>query len=204
MQSLTTYGRSPASTRFFVFCAQVLQPVQRRHESSYRRTRSKLNIKPDPAFLPSKTEQHDHIIYNPPPSMPNVYHTPTIFLPRHDKRKAIQATLASLGVQPPQTEAQKLLPVFKETGPIVQLTQADVDEIRRLRMEDPYKWSQTQLTKKFNTSNAFVGYIIRGMSPEKAEQQKVVEETIRSNWGKRRRTAREDRQIRKDRWFRDE
>jgi hypothetical protein len=203
MQSLTVAGQAPASARFFKICARVLQPVQqRRHESSYRRSRSKLNIKPDPAFLPTKVEQHDHIIYNPPPSMPNVYHTPTLFLPRNDKRRAIQAALDAKSQQYQDVPA---IPEAKKIGPkSYHLTPADVKEMRRLRKEDPWKWSKIQLAKKFECSGKFVEFVIRGMSPEKAKIQQAVTDVVKSNWGVRRRTAREDRLIRKDRWYRDE
>ncbi|ETN37921.1 uncharacterized protein HMPREF1541_07544 [Cyphellophora europaea CBS 101466] len=202
MQSLTVPVPPPASARFFKMCARVLQPVQMRHESTYRRSRSKLNIKPDPNFLPTKTEQHDHIIYNPPPSMPNVYHTPTIFLPKDDKRRAIQASLQ------PYSQAQlsaDFIPAVKQPyEKRYHLTKDDVEEMRKLRDEDPVKWSQSALARKFDCSNAFVGFVIKGMSKEKAKQQQAVNEVIRSNWGVKRRTAREDRAIRKERWYRDE
>lgn len=134
--------------------------------------------------------------------MPNVYHTPTIFLPRDDKRRAIQAALEPLSQV--TVPADKMPLVFKPTEPKAELSQADVDEMRRLRLEDPWKWSQKQLSKKFDCSNTFVGYVIKGLAPEKAAQQKIVQEAIRSNWGGKRWVAREDREIRKDRWFRDE
>lgn len=204
MQSLTIASPLSASVRFFKLCARVLQPAQRRHESTYRRARSKLNTKPDPSFLPTKTEQHDHIIYNPPPSMPNVYHTPTIFLPKEDKRRAIQAALQPMSQA--QLSADSLPRVKKEVEgeKRYHLTQRDVDEMRKLRIEDPTKWSQTQLAKKFDCSNMFVGFVIKGISKEKAAQQKALSDVVRSNWGAKRRIAREDRAIRKDRWYRDD
>ena len=206
MQSLSATRPSPASQRFFRLCAELLSPVQKRQESTYRRARSKLNIKPDPAFVPTKTEQHDHIIYNPPPSMPNVYHTPTIFLPHHDKRRAIQAALQPLPQM--QLEVEKLYRVdqkgWKPPQELAQLKQADVDEIRRLRLEDPVKWTQNRLADNYNCSNTFVGRIIKGLSKEKTQQQRAVTEVVRSSWGNKRRIAREDREIRKDKWYRDE
>lgn len=75
--------------------------------------------------------------------------------------------------------------------------------MRRLRREDPYKWSATQLQKKFDCSNMFVITAIRGLSKEKLEEQRTVSRAVKSNWGIKRRVAREDRQIRKEKWFRD-
>ena len=201
MQSIGFGQPTSASAQFFKLCARVLQPTQKRHAASYRRARSKLNIKPDPSFLPSKIEAHDHIIYNPPPSMPNVYHTPTIFLPKDDRRRAIQAALeptsqvAVAGTLPP--------PVSKPYEKRYHLNEEDIREMKRLRREDPDQWSATQLQKKFDCSGVFVRFVIRGMSKEKMEQQKLVSETVKSNWGIKRRVAREDRAIRKEKWFRD-
>ena len=201
MQPIGPCQLPPASARFFTLCAQVLQPVQKRHVASYRRSRTQLNVKPDPSFLPTKTEAHDHIIYNPPPSMPNVYHTPTIFLPKEDKRRAIRAALqpnsqaAGSGVLAP--------PIREEHEKRYHLTEEDVKEMRRLRLEDPYKWSAIQLAKKFDCSNKFVFYCIRGLAPEKLQQQRLVSAAVKSNWGIKRRVAREDRAIRKEKWFRD-
>merc|ERR1711939_1027912 len=131
-----------ASGRFYKLCAQILQPSFRRHQSSYRRARSKLNIKPDASFLPSQTDQHDHIVHNPPPSMPNVYHTPNIFLPDNDRRKIIPD---------PETSKAQLL----------------------LSQQIPAMKGQQ-------------------------EQQKLVTEIVKSRWGKKRREAREDRELRKE------
>jgi Mitochondrial ribosomal protein subunit L20 len=75
--------------------------------------------------------------------------------------------------------------------------------MKRLRAEDSVTWSATQLAKKFDCSGAFVRFVIQGMSKERAEQQKLVTETVKSNWGIKRRVAREDRAIRKEKWFRD-
>src|SRR5256885_13642591 len=92
MDPLLTCKRS--NPALWSFLSRCTQSTSRRYQSSYRRTRSRLNIKPDACFLPSTTEIHDHILYNPPPSAPNVYHTPTIFLPKSDKRRQIHDVAA--------------------------------------------------------------------------------------------------------------
>lgn len=201
MQSLAVSGPAPASARFFKLCARVLQPAQKRHESSYRRARSKLNVKPDPNFLPTKTEQHDHIIYNPPSSMPNVYHTPTIFLPKDDKRRAIQASLQPYSQA---VSAESIPAIAERKEKRYHLSQEDIAEMRKLRKEDPIKWSQSALVRKYDCSPQFAGFVIKGVSKEKAKQQRAVNEVVKSHWGVKRRTAREDRAIRKERWYTDE
>ncbi|OQV03422.1 hypothetical protein CLAIMM_08469 [Cladophialophora immunda] len=201
MQSMTLLpAPSPASSRFYKLCAQILRPSFRRHQSSYRRTRSRLNIKPDPDFLPSKTELHDHIIYNPPSSMPNVYHTPNIFLPKNDRRKVFpdpetrQTLLQS---------AQQLPALRGQTGKRYHLAEKDLKEMRELRRADPTQWSVSRLSKKFDCSPVFTHLVVEGLAPEKGKEQKMVTDVVKSNWGKKRREAREDRQFRKERWYRD-
>jgi hypothetical protein len=191
---------STASSRFYKLCAYVLRPSFRRHQATYRRTRSRLNIKPDPDFLPSKTELHDHIIYNPPPSMPNVYHTPNIFLPKNDQRKV----MASSQAREMQLQLSQQAPVVAgQTQKRYHLTENDLERMRNLRREDPDKWSVSSLSKKFDCSPVFTHLVVQGLAPEKGQQQKVVTEVIKSNWGKKRREAREDRELRKERWLKD-
>jgi Mitochondrial ribosomal protein subunit L20 len=185
----------------------MLPVICRRHESSYRRTRSRLNIKPDASFLPSATEPHDHIIYNPPPSAPNVYHTPTIFLPKNDRRRQLHGAAQPLG---PQLSASSSAIPSQLPPPVRQpyekryhLTKEDMEEMRRLRREDPIEWSAKKLARKFDCSSLFVGFVTEGIAKEKREQQKRVTEVVKSRWGVKRRTAREDRALRKERWGRD-
>lgn len=201
---------SAAPSRFSKLCTQMQQPSFRRHQSSYRRTRSRLNIKPDASFLPSTTETHDHIIYNPPPSMPNVYHTPTIFLPKTDRRRQLPAGLTSssnsqLATMTPVPPAQRLPPAARKPyEKRYDLTEKDMEEMRALRKADPVKWSASQLAKKFDCSSLFVSFVTEGLSKEKQAQQKLVTQVVKSRWGTKRRVAREDRALRKERWYRDE
>jgi hypothetical protein len=196
------FAPGAASSRFYKLCARILQPSSRRHQSSntYRRTRARLNIKPDPNFLPSKTELHDHIIHNPPPSMPNVYHTPNIFLPKNDERKVRpDPERRALQLQ----AAQQLPPATRQVEKRYHLTEKDLHEMRTLRKADPTQWSVSKLSKKFDCSPVFTHLVVDGLAPEKAVEQKAVTDMIRSNWGKKRKEAREDREIRKEQWLRD-
>jgi hypothetical protein len=84
------------------------------------------------------------------------------------------------------------------------LTEEDVKEIRRLGEEDPFTWTRTKLSKKFDCSPYFITMVFDGMDKNKKKVQEQVTDAVKSYWGVKRRTAREDRQIRKERWFRDE
>lgn len=208
MSTLPGLGVARIAAREQKRCTPCHLPLSfQRYQSTYRRSRSRLNVKPDPAFLPSTTEQHDHIIYNPPSSAPNVYHTPTIFLPRTDKRRqlhqlAIRSDSKSAVTSP--TSTQELPPVLgKSSQKRYHLTAEDMDEMRRLRTEDPLTWSSNKLAKKFGCSSIFVGFVTEGIVKEKIRVQKQVIEAVKSSWGVKRRTAREDRSLRKERWGRD-
>jgi hypothetical protein len=78
-----------------------------------------------------------------------------------------------------------------------------MEEMRRLRKEDPVMWSVTALAKRFDCSRIFVSFVTEGLSEEKQKQQKMVTEVIKSRWGSKRRVAREDRALRKERWYSD-
>lgn len=169
----------------------------RRHQSSYRRTKQRLRVKPDASFGPS-SHGHDQIIYNPPSSAPSVYHTPNKFLPPNDTRRQMR-------VEAPANVNVKDLPGLTKHTPEIKyhLTPSDIEEIRRLRLSDPMTWSRYKLAKRFECSPIFIAMVCEA-SPEKKQIQKQVLEAVQSRWGPKRRMAREDRQLRREAWGRDE
>ncbi|KAJ5966004.1 hypothetical protein N7481_012718 [Penicillium waksmanii] len=170
-----------------------------RHQSSYRRTKQRLRVKPDASFGPSQ-QGRDQIIYNPPSSAPSVYHTPSKFLPVNDVRRAMRPANAATAT----TDVNELPSVYKtEPERKYHLTPEDVEEIRKLRLNDPMTWSRYSLAKKFECSPLFIAKVC-GASPEKKAIQKQVLEAVQSRWGPKRRMAREDRKLRREAWGRDE
>ncbi|EME46335.1 hypothetical protein DOTSEDRAFT_101803, partial [Dothistroma septosporum NZE10] len=186
----------------------------RRNAATYRRTRKALRVKLDPSFAPSTTETQDHIIFNPPSSAPNVYHTPTKFLPTSDPRRALhtpaqipanapaarQGVLASIAAQRAAVapSAQSLKPVRPIQEKKYHLAQAEIDEIRRLRAEDPRQWTRARLAEKFDCSQFFVSLCCS--APEIKQEQDEELQQIKAKWGRRKRDARDARQERKKRW----
>lgn len=198
----------PASSQFYKICATVLSTTTTRHQSSYRRSRQRSAVKPDPDFLPSKTEPHDHIIHNPPPSMPNVYHTPLIFLPKTDKRRLLQQThenkgLANTPAYTPSGKGRLPPAVSQPYTKKYHLTAANLEEMRSLRSEDPMTWSVGKLATKFDCSRMFVQTATSSVAHGKKEIQEKVTEIVKSRWGNKRRIAREDRALRRERWYKD-
>ncbi|TKA30807.1 hypothetical protein B0A50_02527 [Salinomyces thailandicus] len=187
----------------------------RRQESSYRRTRKALRVKPDPSFLPSTTEPQDHIIFNPPSSAPNVYHTPLKFLPPSDPRRKLHSLAPTKTANPPSTpgtstavpptpndSTSPALPAVRpQYTKKYHLTPAQVEEIRRLREEDPRKWTRVRLAEKFECSQFFVGLCCSAPQIKEAQDRELEE--IKRRWGRRKTEAREARAERKKLWGRD-
>jgi len=81
------------------------------------------------------------------------------------------------------------------------VTQAQVEEIRRLRAENPKQWTRVKLAEKFQCSQYFVSLCC--CAPEIKEQRDRELAEIKSRWGRKKTEAREDRQTRKALWGRD-
>ncbi|KAI9881464.1 MAG: hypothetical protein M1830_000026 [Pleopsidium flavum] len=199
----TLVPRHPIRDSLSAICSWTVSTsvILRRHESSFRRTKQRLRVKPDPSFATSNTYTQDHIVFNPPSSAPSVYHTPSIFLPPNDRRRQLFA--AAAGPAPEPQKARLPPPVRKPYEKQYHLTATDIEEIRRLRGEDPNVWTREKLAKKFNCSNLFVGIVCEA-SRERREGQQQILEAVKLKWGRRRRIAREDRVKRRETWGRDE
>lgn len=177
-----------------------------RHQSTYRRTRKALKVKPDPSFLPSKTETSDHIIFNPPSSALNVYHTPLKFLPADDPRRQMHSLLekrrtllsAATARASNAAEFSPVRPVYEKK---YHIRASQIDEIRKLRAEDPQYWTRARLADKFECSQFFISLCCN--SPEMADRHEKELELVKARWGRRKTEAREDRRERKKLWGRD-
>lgn len=193
--------RRPATNLPFLFpsCAELQPLFCKRHQSSYRRTKKRLRVKPDASFAPSSNQTHDHIIYNPPSSAPSVYHTPTKFLPPNDLRRKLR-TDSQLEVVKEATSLPLMFKSASETSKI--LGEAEIEDMRRLRAKDPMTWSRGKLAKRFGCSPLFVGMVCEA-SPEKKLVQKQILDAIKSRWGNKRSIAREDRELRRELWAQD-
>ncbi|KAF2099843.1 hypothetical protein NA57DRAFT_75347 [Rhizodiscina lignyota] len=227
---------SPKSTSFLPCKYQCPAPLlanpqshtQVRHESSRRRLIKRLRLPPAPSFAQSSS-QRAQIIFNPPSSAPNVYHTPLKFLPKSDPRRRLYSLAStspdaaqsshhnpsgtspiarpsgrSVTSYPPAADGEtKLPPPLKApTAKRYHLTQADVDEMRRLRAEDPKTWTRAKLVEKFDCSSFFVAITCKNVEAGQEAADRLEE--IKRKWGPRKRRAREDRVKRKEMWGRDQ
>ena len=100
----------------------------RRGEATYRRHVKKLSIPPAPSFGPQKptrrrlddsTPATSHIIFNPPPTAPNVYHTPLKFMPKSDRRRQLYTDSATPSLYNlPSTKNNSNATSKEQTSPI--------------------------------------------------------------------------------------
>jgi hypothetical protein len=181
-------------------CLLALNATSSRHESSYRRSKSRLNVKPEPSFLPSYSKtpvQQDHIVFNPPSSAPSVLHTPLKFLPKEDKRKQLLVATA----QKFSSSQTRLPPPIraKPKVPHHHLSDADIAEIIRLKRQDPDEWTNTKLARKFNCSSLFISICLTQCGVDNTKRKLEMKEkleAVQARWGPRRRKAREEQEKR--------
>lgn len=83
------------------------------------------------------------------------------------------------------------------------LKEEDVEEIRRLRAEDPIRWSVGKLAAKFECSEVFVK-IVAPASQEHHEWLQGKLERKMARWGPKKLQAREDRKRRAEMVYRGE
>lgn len=184
-----------------------------RQKSTTSRTKRALNIPPHPSFLSSPEDvtnpavaSGSHIIFNPPSSTPSVYHTPFKFLPKTDPRRRanLTATLfassTTIKYNPSASDAVatvEKLPVLHPAPPkTYHLTEADVQEMRRLRATDPVKNSVTALATRYKCPKIFVlmcCHASASHNEEMAAQRKAIE----AKWGPRKAAAVADRKRRR-------
>jgi hypothetical protein len=193
-----------------------------RHESTARRHQKLLALPEAPSYTSDRSTPT--LIFNPPSSAPNVYHTPLKFLPKDDKRRQLytaalkQSTVTALRQKsspiaapgtplhtssflPPRPTAALPAPVRAPYEKKYHLTDKEIGEIRQLRTQDPYTWTRVKLAEKFGCSQFFVGMVVK--AKEKAKEVEAGHAEMRKLWGAKRREAREDRERRKVLWGRD-
>lgn len=198
-----------------------LQPLtQARHESSTRRHRKLLALPEAPSYTSDRSTPS--LVFNPPSSAPNVYHTPLKFLPQTDKRRHLYAAaaqhtaatphsrraiaapgtpLSTPSLLPPHPRAALPAPLRTPYEKKYHLTDTDIEEIQRLRAENPVLWTRVKLAERFGCSQFFVGMVAK--APGKAAAVERKHEAARRRWGVKRRVAREDRERRGVLWGRD-
>ncbi|KAL7933235.1 mitochondrial ribosomal protein subunit L20 domain-containing protein [Trichoderma chlorosporum] len=191
----------------------LLPLTSSRGHKTTARTKRALKMAPHDSFLPSRAAAlpaADSIIYNPPASEASPEHTPFIFLPRNDPRRlailrlrgtpsdptAHSQAAATSGELPPEMR-------YKRRQPKYNLTREHIEEMRRLRAEDPLAWSVQKLARKFECSTVFV-QMAAPAPPEHLQWLRGKMERKMERWGPKKTQAREDRKRRAEMLYRGE
>ncbi|KAH7148414.1 mitochondrial ribosomal protein subunit L20-domain-containing protein [Dactylonectria macrodidyma] len=191
----------PAARLLNTSRATTLPLIPVRGHKTTARTKRSLKIAPHDSFLPSRQTTfpaQDSIIYNPPASEASPEHTPFLFLPINDARRAAYTRLRHIVDSPVAPKKASQLPQelnYKRRTPSYHLGVEDIKEMKRLRNEDPFKWTSYALAEKFKCSSVFV----RMAAPAPAEYLKALKdkaERREGRWGHIRTKAREDRKRR--------
>ncbi|KAJ8606941.1 hypothetical protein MRB53_040606 [Persea americana] len=133
------------------------------------------------------------VIYDPPPSLPNVHHTPPLFLPPGDPRRQFSP--------PPrpfvQTGTSAPPPIIRPPGvKRYHVTPDQIEEMRALRQADDKTWTQSRLAERFQCSKVFVQTVVQAGPARTAWHRGIIKS--------RETEATRARATRKKIWERDE
>ncbi|MCJ1444805.1 MAG: hypothetical protein MMC23_005308 [Stictis urceolatum] len=184
----------------------VTSKVPKRGVATARRTHKALRPVPSPSAAAAMKYANSHanqIVFNPPPSAPSPYHTPPLFLPAEDPRRAL-LVLSHARSNPYASTTPKPLPppISQPRAKTYHLTPEDIEEMRRLRSSDEWTWTKKKLAEKFGCSELFVAMCVQASETRK-EWAKANLERVKERWGPRRRGAREERAKRRELWAKD-
>ncbi|PUU83931.1 mitochondrial ribosomal protein subunit L20-domain-containing protein [Tuber borchii] len=171
-----------------------------RHESNTRRHTKRLRMPPHPDFKTRPTTDSPSLTYilrNPPAAAPSVFITPTLFLPKDDPRRALQAAAGRTNGTPKKPKLPPPVTEIKEKK--YHLTPTDFSRMRSLRKSNPNVWTRGKLAEEFGTSRFFAGMIAEADDKRK-EKMWAKMEKVKERWGPRRRNARIDRARRREGW----
>lgn len=126
---------------------------------------------------------------------------PASFLPKDDAGKSLTEQLRTEDrlkgdYAPPVLNSKSTI-----NGKTYHLKPSDIEQIQRLRSEDPEKYTRKALAKQFNVSPLFVSIVSNASKERKLEMVSRLNH-IQSNWHEKRAAARSDRKKRKEYWYR--
>ncbi|KAI1762164.1 mitochondrial ribosomal protein subunit L20-domain-containing protein [Hypoxylon sp. FL1150] len=198
LRCLSKPSSSAATTRISAATATAT-PASRRHQSTTSRTKRALNIGPHASFLRAPSaDSASRVVYNPPSSSASVYHTPFKFLPRSDPRRQANLTQllrTSADLNSPSS-SQQLPPELATPPQKYNVTKEQVDEMRKLRAEDPATWSVLRLAERYGCAPYFVMMCCRA-DREHRDRARARLDAVKASWGPIRTAAREERKKRR-------
>jgi hypothetical protein len=140
----------------------------------------------------SQLEQDLTFIYRPPPTSLTPF--------------SLTTAPASPLLRSPTSEDTSLPPVLRPSAarpePPPTSDQA-IEKIRKLRLENPKKYTRSVLAKRFNCTENFVGQVAslaRSQTKMIRKQTEESHEMVRQTWGDKKSLAREIRKKRREFW----
>lgn len=165
-------------------------PLELKPKNKFNAVRSAFNIKPVPS---------QGLIHNPPAAMPSFKQTPKLFLPANDPRLTILADTYRVYSQEELDE----MPVIHGAKKDYDLTPEIINEVVKLRQDDPETWTIAKLAARFNVDARKIN-VISGDSAVKTAKLRQQLEIEKSTWSAEKTLARSDRVKRKQLWLRNE
>lgn len=165
-------------------------PVETQPANKYNAARSAFNLKPVPT---------QGLIYNPPAALPSLKDTPKVFLPPNDPRLKFMADKFKVYSQEELAE----MPVIYGAKRDYTLTPEIIEQIIKLRSEDPDTWTIAKLAARFNVDAKKVN-VVTGFSHQKQQRMLLELTKLKSEWSEKKALARQDRHRRKQQWLRGE
>ncbi|KZT27391.1 hypothetical protein NEOLEDRAFT_138775 [Neolentinus lepideus HHB14362 ss-1] len=132
-------------------------------------------------------------IHRPPPSSPSPFSYTT---------SPISPLLRPPTGHSPQGVPPYIRPSAKKDPP-PRMSDANLAELKRLRLEDPKKWTRAELARKFNCTTQFVGMVTKvpnALRKEIKREKAQMDEEARTKWGPRRRMVREIAKKKREFW----
>ncbi|KAF8527457.1 mitochondrial ribosomal protein subunit L20-domain-containing protein [Hysterangium stoloniferum] len=159
----------------------------------------------DPLIAPSATHYQVGpnltFVHRPPPTAPTPFSlsiapASPLLLPPTQVTSSLSEEASVSSTLPP--------PLWKERKqPEKRLTPEQVEEIKRLRAEDPVTWTKSRLAAQFGCLPCYISMIAplkKSANREMLARREEVHEANRSRWGERKATAMAIREKRKSLW----
>lgn len=132
--------------------------------------------------------------FNPAPSAPSPYYTPSAFLPDSDKRQ--------VKYESKKYDVDNMPSITEPDSKKYNLTTDEITEMQKLRSEDPVKWNRKALAEKFGCSQFFVSMATKAPKGHLKEMDRRLS-VIKSLWTETRTRTRRDRVRRRELALRD-
>ncbi|TFK52264.1 hypothetical protein OE88DRAFT_1657420 [Heliocybe sulcata] len=141
----------------------------------------------------TQLESNLTFIHRPPPSQPSPFSYTT---------NPVSPLLRSPSEYSPEGVPPYIRP-SAEKQPHPRMSDEDLAELKKLRLQNPRKWTRSELARKFNCSAQFVGMVTKVpnvLRKEIRREKAAKDEEARMKWGPRTRLVRELAKKKREFW----